>query len=110
MKKNFLEYRPVPNGSLSYHINERNQVVLKIKRDRICDRVARLLKNTPKATFITLDSFGSYLWQQLDGQKNVEELGGLLEEEFGESVYPLEERLVLFLRSLRDNNLIWFRT
>ena len=40
---------------------------------------------------------------QIDGSKTVKEIGELLEKKFGENVYPLYERLLVFLNHICVN-------
>jgi hypothetical protein len=49
---------------------------------------------------IKLDSFGSYVWKQCNGENTVGEIAGKLRERFGSAVEPALERLELFLRYL----------
>lgn len=50
-----------------------------------------------------LDKYGSFIFLQIDGKKNVEELGIKLEEKYGEEAHPLYERLLLFLNHIDVN-------
>jgi hypothetical protein len=45
------------------------------------------------ASRIRLDEVGSVAWRALDGDRTVGEVAGMLREEFGERVHPVEERL-----------------
>ncbi|WP_332843006.1 PqqD family protein [Paraclostridium sp. AKS73] len=50
-----------------------------------------------------LDEYGSFIFLQIDGKKNVEELGIKLEEKYGEESHPLYERILLFLNHIDVN-------
>ncbi|HHU48980.1 MAG: PqqD family protein [Caldicoprobacterales bacterium] len=79
-----------------------------LPRDGLLDRLVRLVKNTPKVMRIQLDDRGSYVWQVMDGSRTIEEIGRLMDAEFGERAAPVYERLIFFLRILKNNGLISF--
>ncbi|MGI6571695.1 MAG: PqqD family protein [Caldicoprobacterales bacterium] len=79
-----------------------------IPRDKLLHRIIRIIRNTPEVMRIRLDDRGSYVWQMIDGYRTVEEIGGLLNEKFGERAAPIYERLWVFLRILSNNGFITF--
>jgi hypothetical protein len=79
-----------------------------IPRDKLLHRIIRIIRNTPEVMRIRLDDRGSYVWQMIDGYRTVEEIGGLLNEKFGERAASIYERLWVFLRILSNNGFITF--
>lgn len=63
----------------------------------------RLRLKIPSHRHLHLDEFGSFIWQQLDGEATVQEVGQRLEKRFGAAAHPLYERLLLFLNHLEVN-------
>jgi hypothetical protein len=57
---------------------------------------------------VYLDTFGSFVFRRLDGNKTVREIGEEVKVEFGEKVEPLYGRLAHFLNILEKNKLIFF--
>lgn len=57
---------------------------------------------------VTLDSFGSHVWNRVDGSATVRDIGLSLREAFGDDVEPVYERLGLFCRQLAANKFIRF--
>jgi len=55
---------------------------------------------------VRLDSIGVKVWELMDGQKTVEQIGKLIEEEHAGSFPQVYERLGLFLTTLSKNRLI----
>jgi len=55
---------------------------------------------------IHLDDFGSFVWKEIDGQKTVMDIAEKLQNEFGESVDPVYERLGLFINMLAQRKYI----
>lgn len=58
---------------------------------------------------IKLDSVGSFIWENCNGNLTVKELAENLKNEFGDKVEPLYDRLALFLQSLEKNGFIEFK-
>lgn len=58
---------------------------------------------------VLLDEFGSLVWLSIDGEKQVHEIADILEQEFGEKIQPVYNRLTLFLTQLYKSNFIYFK-
>lgn len=58
---------------------------------------------------IQLDAFGSFVWEQCDGVRRVEQIGECLKQEFGEKVEPVYDRLGTFVRILAYQKLIVYK-
>jgi hypothetical protein len=56
-----------------------------------------------------LDDFGSLIWIEMDGTKNVNSISQSLTLKFGEKVQPVNERLTKFLTQLYQYNFITFK-
>nr|WP_279354772.1 PqqD family protein [Eubacterium sp. 1001713B170207_170306_E7] len=60
----------------------------------------------PEISYIRLDAYGSYVWEQMDGKRDVMALACLMKERFGAKAEPLYERLIRFLETLKENKYI----
>jgi len=58
---------------------------------------------------IKLDDFGTASWLSIDGKRTVKEICNHLEEIFGESIQPVEERTTKFFTSLYEQRYISFK-
>lgn len=58
---------------------------------------------------VTLDEFGTAVWNSCDGEKTIKDIGVLLKKNFGDKIEPVYERLNLFIRNLEKYKLIRFR-
>lgn len=105
LDENFLEKIPVRNEI--YRWNTENDVVT-IEKDNtgLFNRIAQKLLKKPKVTYIHLDEMGSFIWPVLDGDKNLIEIGKLVEERFGEKANPLYERLAQYCMILESYGFI----
>ena len=57
---------------------------------------------------ITLEELGSFIWQQIDGEKSILQIGELVQEAFGEKAEPLYERLAQYMKILYGKGFITF--
>ena len=108
-KENSLDLVPNRVSTKEWMINDEGKVQIIIPRNGLLDRMVRLIRNTPKSMKIDLDDYGSYVWQQIDGRKTVSEIGESLKIKYGEDVEPLYERLVTYIKILRNNKFIHIR-
>ena len=55
---------------------------------------------------VKLDSFGTFVWRQCDGETTVAEISDRLQRQFGASAEPVDERLAVFIKRLKRENLL----
>lgn len=101
MKGNFLDFVPRRNALIEWTKDEKGIVTLSVKNRGFYNRIAQLLFRRPKISYISLEEFGSFIWQSMDGEKSVHEIGALVKEAFGHRAEPLYERLCAYIRTLR---------
>ena len=58
---------------------------------------------------IFFDEIGTRSWDLIDGNRTVAEIGGVLEQEMGEKVKPVYERLAEFMIILHRNRFVVLR-
>ena len=101
MKKNFLDFVPKRNSLVEWSADGKGIVTLAIRNKGFYNRIAQLLFRRPKISYISLEEFGSFIWQNIDGEKSVHEIGALVKERFGRRAEPLYERLCMYIKTLR---------
>lgn len=106
--QNYLEKVPVRNPGFSWKEDEQGIVTVDMVHKGIFDKLAQRLWVTPKVSHVKLDRFGSFVWKQMDGNRNIIDIGVLVREEFADQAEPLYERLAEFVRMLRDNRFVMF--
>ena len=60
----------------------------------------------PRISHIYLDSHGSFIFQQINGERTVGELAELMKAQFGADAEPLYDRLVKYMQILYNNGFI----
>ena len=100
ISKNYLEKRPMRPTHIKWSTDENGIVTLDIENTGFMNRRAQKLFRKPKVSHIHLDETGSFVWPLLDGEKNIIELGELVEKQFGDKAHPLYERLAKYFQIL----------
>jgi len=92
------------SDNLEYEVDKDNIVNILQKQDHKVQKFFRKLKfRIAEYKKISLDEFGSWIFLQIDGKKNVKEIGESIEAKYGDKVHPLYERLLLFLNHIDIN-------
>lgn len=108
-KRNYLDFVPVKNSALPWELDDEGIVTVEVVHRGIAAKVAQVAFNRPKKSSIKMDVFGSFIWQQIDGEKNIYEIGQQVKGRFGKDAEPLYERLVTFFRILAENKYITYK-
>lgn len=105
-EENYLDYIPKHNSLYPYSKNENNRIEVTVQNKGLFNRIAQLIFRKPKYSKIELDDFGSFVWEQMNGERSIYEISMLIKEEFGEKAEPLFERATTFFQILRRNSFI----
>lgn len=100
---NFLDYVPKHNARYEYRTNEKGLIEVRVENKGLFNRIAQLFFKRPKVSWIELPGMGSFIWNQIDGKRDVYQIGQLLKEAYGDEAEPLYERLCTFIKSLHNN-------
>jgi len=109
-ENNFLEF--VPIKKFNWRISEETNKVI-VERPKFDNSLLKkyLVPYLKKPHFdVKLDEFGSYVWQQIDGEKTVYEISNNLKNEFGEKVEPIYDRVSQFIKHLQQQRFINYKT
>lgn len=110
MSENLLDYIPKHNSLIPFSVDKKGIVTLEVKNRGFYNRVAQILFKQPKISYIALEEFGSFIWQQIDGQRSVMEIAGLVKEKFGAKAEPLYDRLGQYMKTLRKcDYILWIK-
>ena len=102
----YLDFVPVHNEGCHYEISAESRVTIYVENKGMFHWMARKLFHRPKTTRIDLDEMGNFIWPLLDGTRTIYQIGIMVRQRFGEKAEPLYERLVLYIRSLKNYGLV----
>lgn len=106
LTENYLERIPIRSPHLKWCSDEKGIVTLEIENKGFFNYIAHKLFRKSKVSYIHLDATGSFVWPLIDGEKNILQLGELVNEKFGEDAHPLYERLAKFFTILDSYHFI----
>lgn len=105
--ENYLDKIPKISATISW-TEEDNIVTIAIENKGFFNKVAQRLFKKPKISYIHLDEFGSFVFKQIDGKKDITEIGALVKENFGDKAEPLYERLSKYISILNSYGFVIF--
>ena len=105
-EENYLSRVPVRADGIGWSADEEGIVTLHIDNKGIMCRITQLRMKKPKVSHVHLDEIGSFLWLQIDGEKDLCAISEPFSEKFGERVEPLYDRLSQFFSILASNRFI----
>ncbi|MBS4534422.1 PqqD family protein [Clostridium sp. D2Q-14] len=105
-EKNFFEFVPKKTENIDWEINDKGLVQIIIWRNSWLDKIVQKIFKTPKKTIIDLDEIGSVVWKSINGEKNIFNISEVIEKELGSKAEPINERLVTYIKILKNNNFI----
>lgn len=103
--RNLFDCQPVRTNATRG--GEDGAVVVLIPRfgTNVFGRIFQRLFQRPPIT-LRLDEIGSVVWSLCDGRRTVHEIGGELEERFGDRVAPVYDRLAVYLHQMRRAGIV----
>lgn len=107
--KNYLDYVPIISARNTWSVQVNNIVTMHVIHRGFYAWIAEKFFRCPHVTHIDLDAMGSFVFQNIDEQRNVGMIANLLSEKFGEDAEPLYERLIMYMRILYNNGFIYYK-
>ena len=95
-----------PKQALECERNENENVVVLVPHNENWFTRKFLPKAKGPAAKIKLDDIGTFVWDRCNGTTPVKQICEELEEKFGDSVKPAEERTVMFVQQMYKENFI----
>lgn len=106
-KKNFLDFIPEHSPKITWSQKD-DIITVDMYHKGVFPWIAQKLFHRPKVSHISLDAHGSFVWKQINGKNTIYDIAMLVKEHFGDSAEPLYDRLVKYIKILRNNNFIVF--
>ena len=109
MGKNFLDLVPSYNVNYSWQLNAKGRVEIKIRHQGFFAYLATKFFHRPAFTLLELEEKGSFVWQQINGQRSVYEIGRLLQLRYPLEQQSLYSKLCIYIKSLKQMELVSYR-
>lgn len=105
-KQNLLDLVPCRSPKFNSEIDEKGMATIFVENKGLFNFIAQKLFGKPRISQIHLEEFGSFIWQQIDGNRTVNEIGELVHQQFGEKADPLYPRLSMYIKTLVSHGFI----
>ncbi len=98
---NYLEKIP-SKGDITFTTDDKGVITLEVENKGVMNKFAQILFKKPKVSYIHLDEFGSFVWSEIDGEKDILKIGEAVKARFGDKAEPLYERLSQYIKTLEQ--------
>lgn len=106
-KDNYVDRIPKISEE-KWKVLEDGIVEITVENTGFYNTIAQKIFKKPRYSFIKLDEYGSFVWQQIDGKKSIYEIGQSLKEKHKGASNQLYERLSTYFEILDRNGYIRF--
>ena len=106
--KNYLDFVPEKNPEIEYEADKDGIITVLIEWKGFYHKIAQMLFRRPRVSDIRLVELGSFVWNAVDGKKDVHQISKELEQQFPKMGKPVP-RLIKYLEILHDNHLIYWK-
>ena len=107
-KANFLDFIPYYSPKIT-HSDKDGIITVDMYHKGFYALIAQKMFRRPSVSHIKLDTYGSFVWKNINGQNSVGEIADIIKAEFGNKVEPLYPRLVQYMRILHNNKFICYK-
>lgn len=103
---NFLLF--VPHKKHLEWTEKQGSVYLIFHHNHPIQKLANWLVKKSSVSDLKLDALGTEVWKNIDGKRNIYEIGEVIKRKFGPECEPLYDRLIMFVRYLNRRGWIYF--
>lgn len=107
-KQNFLDFIPAWNPEFTWSKDEKGNIVVHAVNKGFYNWLTQKLLKRPRISHISLDDYGSFVWQQIDGKRTVYDISQTVKTQFGSKAEPIIDRMVRFIELLYQNKFIGY--
>lgn len=102
-----LDLKKIPQKNVDFEYDEKSKTyTILMTHKGLNHKLAQKLWHKPKITRVRLEGMGNLVWELINGENTIEDIGEILKNTYGKKAQPLYERLSIYLRNLEKNNFI----
>ena len=103
---NYFESVPVRNETRPWRLKDDGMVEIDMENKGFYHSIAQKFFNKPRISHISLDKYGSVVWQSIDGKNNVMDIIRIMESTFPKEKDRMMDRVVTYMATLQSNSFI----
>lgn len=103
---NYLDAIPKKATNITWQENKNGMVEIEIIHRGFYAKVAQRLFKRPAKSLITLDKYGTIVWNSIDGSNSIYKISNIMENSFPKEQDLMLNRVVTFMTKLKNANFI----
>ena len=103
---NYFESVPVRNETRPWRLKVDGMVEIDMENKGFYHSIAQKFFNKPRISHISLDKYGSVVWQSIDGKNNVMDIIRIMESTFPKEKDRMMDRVVTYMATLQSNGFV----
>ena len=101
MAENYLDQIPVRGTNRPWTEDESGMVVIDIENKGVANKIAQTFFKKPRVSHISLDKYGTVVWNSIDGENTVGEIVEIMKQHFPDEKDRMLNRVVTFMATLQ---------
>ncbi len=106
-EENYLDFVPVVSEKNTWSVED-GMVTIHMVHRGFYATIAQKVFHRPRVSHVDLEERGSFIFQQINGERTIGQLAELMRDKFGEDP-DLYKRLVQYMRILHNNGFIEYK-
>ena len=102
VSKNYMDTVFVPSKEITFTRNEDKMIVVAVTNKGPFNWLAQKLYKSPRVSYITLDKYGTVLWNCLNGKNTVFDVVNEMIKAFPEEENNMLNRVITFFHTLQS--------
>lgn len=107
VSQNYMDAVMYHNPLYKWSVNEDGIVVIDVINRGLHHKIAQKFFHKPKISHISLDKYGSRLWEAIDGNNSVYDILNIMSEAFPDEKKYMLNRVIAFMQTLQRNRFIF---
>lgn len=103
---NYMEGIPVRSEDIPWRLKEDSMVEIDIENKGFYHYIAQKFFKKPRISHISMDKYGSVVWQNIDGKNTVMDIVNIMERSFPKEKDRMLDRVVTYMAILQNNRFI----
>ncbi len=106
---NYMESIPTKNPERPWRVKEDGIVEVDMENKGFYHMLAQKFFKKPRISHISLDKYGSVVWQSIDGKNSIMDIVKTMEESFPDEKDRMLDRVVTYMAILQNNRFVYVK-
>ena len=107
---NYFDSVPLRSEERPWRLKDDGMVEIDMENKGFYHSIAQKFFKKPRVSHISLDEYGSIVWQNIDGENNIMDIVRIMEKAFPKEKDRMLDRVVTYMATLQRNGFISIKT